>query len=50
MGYRVAVLQAGLLQQVDSPEALYRSPVNAFVASFIGSPSMNIVETPIVDG
>lgn len=50
MGDRVAVLQAGLLQQVDSPEALYRSPVNAFVASFIGSPSMNIVETPIVDG
>ena len=50
MGDRVAVLQAGLLQQVDSPEALYQSPVNAFVASFIGSPSMNIVETPIVDG
>lgn len=50
MGDRVAVLSAGILQQVDSPRALYDSPVNAFVAAFIGSPSMNLLETPIVDG
>ena len=48
MGDRVAVLSAGILQQVDTPRALYDTPVNAFVASFIGSPSMNLVSTPIV--
>jgi multiple sugar transport system ATP-binding protein len=50
MGDRVAVLNAGVLQQVDSPRALYETPVNAFVAGFIGSPSMNLVEVPIGDG
>jgi multiple sugar transport system ATP-binding protein len=43
MGDRVAVLKSGVLQQVDSPRALYDEPANAFVATFIGSPSMNIV-------
>ncbi|TIW05273.1 MAG: ABC transporter ATP-binding protein, partial [Mesorhizobium sp.] len=44
MGDRVAVLKAGVLQQVDTPKRLYESPVNAFVAGFIGSPSMNLFE------
>jgi multiple sugar transport system ATP-binding protein len=42
MGSRVAVLKDGLLQQVDSPRNLYDRPINAFVAAFIGSPSMNL--------
>jgi multiple sugar transport system ATP-binding protein len=44
MGERVAVLRRGVLQQVDRPQRIYESPANLFVASFIGSPSMNIVE------
>jgi multiple sugar transport system ATP-binding protein len=44
MGDRVAVLKGGVLQQVDTPKKLYESPVNAFVAGFIGSPSMNLFE------
>jgi multiple sugar transport system ATP-binding protein len=50
MGDRVAVLKGGILQQVDSPRNLYDAPVNAFVGSFIGSPSMNQVRVQIVDG
>src|SRR6056297_2296499 len=50
MGDRVAVLKDGLLQQVDSPRALYDEPTNAFVATFIGSPSMNIVPVTVSDG
>ena len=42
MGTRVAVLQKGRLQQVDTPQRLYDEPVNLFVATFIGSPSMNL--------
>jgi len=42
MGDRVAVLKAGVLQQVDAPRNLYARPVNAFVAGFIGSPAMNL--------
>src|SRR4051812_46247078 len=41
LGDRVAVMRAGLLQQVDSPKELYDNPVNLFVAGFIGSPAMN---------
>ena len=41
LGHRVAVLRDGTLQQFDTPQRLYRSPVNLFVAAFIGSPSMN---------
>jgi multiple sugar transport system ATP-binding protein len=44
MGDRVAVLRLGILQQVDSPQSLYRRPANLFVAGFIGSPAMNMVE------
>jgi multiple sugar transport system ATP-binding protein len=42
MGTRVAVLQKGRLQQVDTPQRLYDEPVNLFVATFIGSPAMNL--------
>ncbi|MBV9635016.1 MAG: ATP-binding cassette domain-containing protein [Methylobacteriaceae bacterium] len=41
MGDRVAVLDKGVLQQLDTPRALYRHPANLFVAGFIGSPAMN---------
>jgi multiple sugar transport system ATP-binding protein len=43
MGDRIAVMRAGVLQQVGTPEELYTSPRNVFVAGFIGSPSMNLV-------
>jgi multiple sugar transport system ATP-binding protein len=43
MGDRVAVMSKGLLQQVDSPQNLYDSPDNLFVAAFIGSPQMNLM-------
>ena len=43
MGERICVLKEGAIQQVDTPTALYDRPANAFVASFIGSPEMNIV-------
>ena len=42
MGERICVLKEGVIQQVDTPTALYDRPANAFVASFIGSPEMNI--------
>ena len=44
MGSRVAVLRDGVLQQVDSPQKLYDHPDNVFVATFIGSPSMNLYQ------
>jgi multiple sugar transport system ATP-binding protein len=47
MGDRVAVMKAGVLQQVDTPLALYDSPSNLFVAGFIGSPAMNLMEGPV---
>jgi multiple sugar transport system ATP-binding protein len=50
LGDRVAVMRDGLLQQVDTPQNLYRNPSNLFVAAFIGSPSMNLVEAEIGDG
>jgi multiple sugar transport system ATP-binding protein len=43
LGQRVCVLRDGQLQQVDTPQTLYNSPVNLFVAGFIGSPAMNFV-------
>jgi multiple sugar transport system ATP-binding protein len=48
MGDRVAVLKKGVLQQVDKPQNLYRNPANLFVAGFIGSPAMNMVEARLV--
>lgn len=50
MGDRIAVLRDGLLQQVGSPRELYDHPANTFVAGFIGSPAMNLVTVPVVDG
>jgi len=50
MGDRVAVLKDGLLQQVDTPRALYERPANVFVAGFIGSPAMNLMQLKIVAG
>ncbi|MER3410434.1 MAG: ABC transporter ATP-binding protein [Thermoleophilia bacterium] len=44
MGDRVAVMRQGVLQQVDSPQKLYEQPANLFVASFIGTPPMNLLE------
>jgi multiple sugar transport system ATP-binding protein len=47
LGDRVAVLRDGLLQQVDTPQNLYNNPANLFVAAFIGSPPMNLVEAQV---
>ncbi len=47
MGDRVAVIKDGVLQQVDTPESIYGSPDNVFVAAFIGSPSMNLFEASL---
>ena len=49
MGDRVAVIKDGHLQQVASPENLYDSPDNVFVAAFIGSPSMNLYEATVTE-
>ena len=45
LGDRIAVLKGGKLMQVGTPEELYEKPGNTFVASFIGSPGMNLIET-----
>ena len=50
LGQRVAVLRDGRLQQFASPRDLFRSPVNLFVAAFIGSPSMNFVAAQVAGG
>ena len=50
MGDRVAVMKLGELQQVDTPLGLYDRPVNLFVAGFIGSPQMNLLEAIAHDG
>src|SRR5262245_41376818 len=47
LGHRVAVMRDGRIVQVDTPQELYRRPDNIFVAAFIGSPSMNLVEATI---
>src|ERR671928_362863 len=48
LGDRVAVMRDGLLQQVDVPQTLYNEPANLFVAEFIGSPAMNLVDAEVV--
>ena len=50
LGQRVAVLRDGVLQQCDTPQSLFHDPTNLFVAAFIGSPSMNVVEATVTDG
>lgn len=47
MGDRVAVLKDGILQQVDTPSRMYDQPSNVFVAGFIGSPAMNLLEVGV---
>ena len=47
LGQRVAVMQDGRIQQVDAPQRLYEDPANLFVAAFIGSPAMNLIETNV---
>ena len=49
LGQRVAVLEAGKVMQVAHPQQLFRSPANLFVATFIGSPSMNVAEAAVDD-
>ncbi len=49
MGHRIAVMSEGKLQQVATPEGLYNVPANAFVAHFLGSPGMNLIEGMLVE-
>jgi multiple sugar transport system ATP-binding protein len=48
MGQRMAIMRDGVLQQCDEPEKVYAHPANKFVASFIGSPPMNFIDSAIV--
>jgi multiple sugar transport system ATP-binding protein len=50
LGDRVAVLDGGVLQQVDTPQRLYRAPTNTYVAGFLGSPTMNFVPAELSNG
>ena len=50
LGDRVAVMRDGVIQQLDTPQNLYRHPANLFVAAFIGSPSMNLLQARIDQG
>ncbi len=49
LGHRVAVMRDGKILQVDAPQTLYREPRDLFVAAFIGSPAMNLVDA-VIDG
>jgi multiple sugar transport system ATP-binding protein len=49
LGDRVAVMRDGVLQQCDTPRRAYHNPVNVFVAGFLGSPAMNLIETPTTE-
>lgn len=49
MGSRIVVMKDGIIQQVDTPEAIYNRPQNMFVASFIGSPPINFIEGKVLD-
>jgi multiple sugar transport system ATP-binding protein len=48
VGDRVAVMRDGMLQQADAPQTLFDEPGNLFVAGFIGSPAMNLVDAELV--
>ena len=50
LGQRVAVMRDGRIQQVDTPQELYARPANLYVAAFIGSPAMNLVEAEVAHG
>jgi sn-glycerol 3-phosphate transport system ATP-binding protein len=49
MGDRIAVMSDGVIKQLGTPKEVYEDPRNVFVASFVGSPAMNLVPAPIVD-
>lgn len=50
LGDRIAVIDKGVIQQVDTPENIYNYPENVFVGGFLGSPPMNFIKSDIVDG
>src|SRR5215469_9661565 len=50
LAHRVALLEKGVLQQIDTPAHIYNMPANLFVAGFIGSPPMNFIEGSLADG
>ena len=49
LGDKIVVMNQGVIQQISTPEELYFDPQNAFVANFIGTPSMNLIKTPLLD-
>jgi multiple sugar transport system ATP-binding protein len=50
LGDRIVVMNRGVVQQVDAPSAIYQKPINTFVASFIGTPPMNLIEGKLKGG
>jgi len=50
LGDRIAVIDKGVIQQVDTPDVIYNSPANVFVGGFLGSPPMNFIKVQISDG
>lgn len=50
VGQRIAIMNQGILQQLDTPDIIYQYPANTFVASFIGSPPMNLIRSTFMDG
>jgi multiple sugar transport system ATP-binding protein len=49
LGTRIVVLKDGIIQQVDTPQNLYNTPNNLFVAGFMGSPQMNLIDAKVID-
>jgi multiple sugar transport system ATP-binding protein len=49
LGTKIIVMKDGVVQQADTPERIYRHPTNKFVAGFIGAPSMNFMETMVME-
>ncbi|MGO4781636.1 sn-glycerol-3-phosphate ABC transporter ATP-binding protein UgpC, partial [Lysobacter sp. 2RAB21] len=49
LGQRIVVMKDGKIQQIDTPMALYERPINLFVATFLGSPKMNILWGPVLE-
>src|SRR5260370_28405874 len=50
LAHRVALLEKGALQQLDTPANMYNAPANLFVAGFIGSPPMNFLDGDLIEG
>ena len=50
VAHRIAVMNQGRIQQIDTPANIYHHPANTFVATFIGSPAMNILQAEVLDG